>query len=304
LPFKGISTVAEMENTTKSRVEEFHLRILVAVLLIPTVLVLSLHPSLRFIWTLICVCLGVLGIREFFEMVKAQGVTPNYLTGILGTVSLCLVAHFRNPTYVMFTFAAVMNCGGIAQLVYRGPKAIMTLGGTVYGLAYIPFLGSYVILLRGVEPGGAGLLLLFFGITWMNDIGAYLVGSAIGRHKIVPYISPKKTYEGAIGGLLFGIGTAMILGELSRAGWVSSSLQGFGDGLLLVHWTRLQIFAAALVVGVLCQFGDMFESYIKRSANMKDSGNLIPGHGGVLDRIDGILFAAPALYYFARLVVE
>ncbi len=294
----------EMEEAAKSRTAEFQIRAIVAMVLIPTALVIGLHPSLRLVWTLACVMLGVLAIREFFEMVKASGVSPNYLTGILGAVSLCLVAHFRDPTYVMLTFTAVMVCGGIAQLVYRGPKAIMCLGGTVFGLAYIPFLGSYVVLLRGVEPGGAGLLLLLFAITWMNDIGAYLVGSTWGRHHIPAHISPKKTYEGILGGLAFGIAAAMILGELSRAGQDSALFRSLWGGAGLVGWTRYQTFAVALVVGILCHFGDLFESYLKRHADIKDSGNLIPGHGGVLDRIDGILFAAPALYYFARLVLE
>jgi len=285
--------MTELNNVTNGRqMNGIVVRTIMTLLLIPVALIVGLHPSLRFLWTLFCVGLGILGIREFFEMVKKYDVPPNYLTGTLGAAALCLVAHLGSAGLTALTFAAILVCGGIAQMAYRGPKAILSIGGTFFGLLYVPFLGSHVVLIRSIPNEGASLLLLFFGIIWMNDIGAYLVGTFFGKHKIIPHISPNKTYEGGLGGLAAGILTALVLGEICRL-----------ESVALFDWTRTQLLVISLVVGVLSQLGDFFESYLKRDAGVKDSGTIIPGHGGILDRIDGMLFAAPALYYFATQMI-
>ena len=150
----------------------------------------------------------------------------------------------------------------------------------ILGFVYIPFLLGHLILIRG---WGKGITWMFFlmAVVIAGDTAAYYVGKASGRHKLAPSISPGKTMEGALGGLagnlLIGIMFKMCcFSEFGWGGWI----------------------ALVIVVGVSGQAGDLFESMLKRSVRLKDSGKILPGHGGLLDRIDALLFSAPTLYYF------
>ncbi|MBU1139676.1 MAG: phosphatidate cytidylyltransferase [Proteobacteria bacterium] len=147
------------------------------------------------------------------------------------------------------------------------------------GLLYVGFLGAHLLLLRGLPEGNAWLLVLT-GITAGSDTGAYYCGRAFGKHKLSPLISPKKTIEGAVGGLLTGMVVSAVL-----------ALFLFET----VSWTFL--LPVAIVLGMVGICGDLCESVIKRATGTKDSGTLLGGHGGILDRADSILFAAPVLYY-------
>ena len=149
-----------------------------------------------------------------------------------------------------------------------------------FGVIYIALPFSYFILLRGMENGGRWILLLF-AVIWANDTFAMLAGKTLGKHKLSPMISPGKTVEGAVGGLAGG-GVAALL---------YNNFLSMGLGL----WSVLLL---AAVIGVVGIFGDLFESVIKRAAGEKDSGTIIPGHGGMLDRIDSLVFAIPLLYYY------
>ncbi len=140
------------------------------------------------------------------------------------------------------------------------------------------------ILLHQTSPLGDDLVLYVVGVTWLGETAAYLVGSTVGRHKLTPVISPRKSVEGALAQLVASIATGAALGA-----WL---LPTCGVGLWL---------GAGALLGVAGQFGDLAESAIKRSVGTKDTGALIPGHGGVLDRIDSLLFNLPAFYYFSRL---
>jgi len=148
-----------------------------------------------------------------------------------------------------------------------------------FGVIYIALPLSYLIFLRAV-PNGRWWILFVLIIVWANDTFAYIVGKTLGRHKLAPRISPGKTIEGAAGGLAAGVAAALIC----------NSAMGLGAGMPLMA-------AMAIMVGVLGIIGDLAESLLKRGAGVKDSGSLIPGHGGVLDRIDSLIFPIPALYY-------
>src|SRR5262249_21763994 len=139
-------------------------------------------------------------------------------------------------------------------------------------------------LLHHTSPLGDELILYVVGVTWIGETAAYIAGSTAGRHKLAPVVSPKKTIEGALAQLAASIATGAAIGAwlLPTCGW----------GL----WV-----GAGALLGVIGQLGDLAESAIKRSAGTKDTGALIPGHGGVLDRIDSLLFNLPAFYYFSRL---
>jgi phosphatidate cytidylyltransferase len=152
---------------------------------------------------------------------------------------------------------------------------------TLLAVTYVGWLLGHGIALRGLPDGGA-LLLLLLGVTWVGESAAYFVGSSIGRHKLAPVVSPNKTVEGAVAQLVASMIAAVML-----AAW------------LLPGWRRELAIAAGAVLGIAGQVGDLAESVIKRSVGTKDTGGLIPGHGGVLDRLDSLVFNAPALYYLA-----
>jgi phosphatidate cytidylyltransferase len=153
------------------------------------------------------------------------------------------------------------------------------------GFLYVPFLLSHLVLTRALPHGVAWVFMLLF-VVMCGDSAAFYVGTAIGKHRLYPAVSPKKSIEGAVGGLVGSVCGAL----LARF-------------LLFPELAIGHAVAVALLLGVLGQVGDLFESMIKRSCGVKDSGTIIPGHGGVLDRLDSILFAAPALYYYASLIV-
>jgi phosphatidate cytidylyltransferase len=150
---------------------------------------------------------------------------------------------------------------------------------TLLAVTYIGWLLGHGILLREL-PGGGGIVLVLLGVTWVGESAAYFVGSTIGRRKLAPVVSPNKTVEGAVAQVITSVIGAMLL-----AAWLAPG------------WSATQAAAAGVVVGVIGQVGDLSESVIKRSVGTKDTGGLIPGHGGVLDRLDSLLFNVPALYY-------
>ncbi|HEY8272682.1 MAG TPA: phosphatidate cytidylyltransferase [Pseudobdellovibrionaceae bacterium] len=179
---------------------------------------------------------------------------------------------------VVFLVISILAHGGFQEL----ESLVRYQATSILGFVYLGLLPSYAYRLLELKNG----LVWFFtllGVVFCGDIGAYLVGILIGKHKINPRFSPKKTWEGSMGGLL---------GSLI-AGYVCSQ-----------YLPQIQIYTiltTAVCAGFVAQFGDFFESLVKRVANVKDSGRLMPGHGGVLDRIDGILFASPLILIVASL---
>lgn len=179
-----------------------------------------------------------------------------------------------------FTLALVVGVVLTAS-VWRGTPATEPAANTLFAILYVGWLLGYGILLHHTSPLGDELVVFLAGVTWIGETTAYLVGSAIGRHKLAPVISPRKTVEGAVAQVIASVVSGGALGA-----WL---LPGCGIGVALAGGTLL---------GVVGQFGDLAESAIKRSVGTKDTGGIIPGHGGVLDRIDSLLFNLPAFYYF------
>ena len=181
---------------------------------------------------------------------------------------------------------AVLWVTGLGLLSRKAPDITTTVSGILLGILYVSYLASYLVALRGL-PNGANLVSLAFIVTWASDAGVYLIGSMIPkRHALVPSISPRKTIEGAIAGLFFALAFAL----LSRQ-------------VLFPQENVLHFVVIGVMLGVLGQVGDLVESAFKRAAGVKDAGKLLPLQGGILDRIDGLLFTAPALYYYLRLVI-
>ncbi len=227
-----------------------------------------------------------LGLVEFYRMLSAKGFPCWGWLGVAcgGALPLTFYVGGRaNPGVV----AALVALSFIVGLFARQELAtsLQSVAFTLLGVFYVGWLLSYVLLLH-LLIDGPYYVFYIFGVVWLGDAAALIAGTLIGRHKLAPSISPGKTIEGAVGGLL---------GSLCGA--------TLGGLWLLGHFRLAQCIALGCMLAVLGQLGDLSESCLKRSAGVKDSGVLIPGHGGILDKVDGILFGAPALYYYVLYVM-
>lgn len=176
--------------------------------------------------------------------------------------------------YVFIFFLSSMVCGRELR------DSAVDVAFKSLGIAYIALPFSYFAIISGLEDGRWWILFLF-AVIWANDTFAYVTGKKLGRHKLCPAVSPKKTVEGAIGGLAGGVASALLFNHF------------FGMG---APWAEITVFS--IFVGLVGMVGDLAESVLKRSAGVKDSGTIVPGHGGILDRTDSLIFAVPVLYYY------
>jgi phosphatidate cytidylyltransferase len=197
------------------------------------------------------------------------------------TVSFAL--PHRDPPAALIVLTLAVAVVLTASLRSRGTLSIEPVATTLLAVLYVGWFLGHAVLLYRLTNGGAVVLLLV-GTTWLGESAAYAVGSSMGRHPLAPVISPRKTVEGAVAQVI-----ASALGALVLGAW------------LLPEWGVPATLGAGVVLGLVGQVGDLAESVIKRSVGAKDSGTLIPGHGGLLDRVDGLLLNAPALYYYAVL---
>jgi phosphatidate cytidylyltransferase len=269
-------------------------RILTAVVLLPVLIVSIVVPSLDLLFVGLAVAAMVLALFEFWLLVKRQQVRADVTAGYLGAASLLTVFYFTEPgKWIDFGMLQgvilILTMGSLAAAMVRGApfeRMIMSVGATVLGVLYVVLLGGHLIAVRvGFQPGLARHLLAFFFLVIMSaDSAAYYAGRIFGRHKLAPTISPGKTWEGAVGGLMI----SLLAAALSHF-WFFPELP-----------LKLALPLAA-VMNLLSIVGDLTESALKRSAGAKNTANILPGHGGVLDRIDSLLFNAPLIYYFARL---
>lgn len=261
-------------------------RIVVAAIAIPLVIGLIWLGGWPLAATL--AVLGVLGTREIYDLARRQGIEPLDETGWLAAAAIPLLAYWaKGPALYMgaLWLMAVL----VVAMIRRGPagRPLTSVSVTVFGSLYASGLLAFLIAIRhGVNaenrPAAYASLTLFpLVITWICDTAAMAAGSAIGGPKLAPVLSPKKTHAGAIGGTLGGVVAAVVLGKLvlNRQGW---------------NFSVAQLLLFGLAVSVVGQVGDVAESLFKREAGVKDSSSLIPGHGGVLDRLDSLYFVIPA----------
>jgi phosphatidate cytidylyltransferase len=247
--------------------------------------VLAFYRPLHIAFDIVVSLAIAVGLLEFYGLVRATGVGPESFWGTMAGVWIGAAAHLGLLNIGLFTGVLGVAC---AHLL-RGNRNIAGLAASIFGLVYVAWMGSYVILLRALHGTGVGHIMILFAVVWLNDAGAYGIGSGFGRYRLPATISPNKTVEGSLGGIVFAILGALILKEFQRLG-----------ATVLPPYTRAEYVLIGFVLSVAGQIGDLTESYFKRDAGAKDSGRFFPGHGGVLDRIDGTLFAAPALYYLAQ----
>ena len=268
-------------------------RIAVAVVAIPLVIAVVWWGG----WVLATVLavLGVLGAQEVYDFARRQSIEPLERTGWLAAAGIPLLAYWAKGSETHWAEPAIY-LGAIwlmfamtLAMTRRGPtgRPLAAVAITMFGCLYASGMLAFVIAIRhglnaAQRPGAYVMLTLFpLVITWVCDTAAMAVGTAVGGPKLAPVLSPKKTHAGAVGGTLGGVIAALALGKfvLNRYGW------SFTPGQLLLF---------GLAVSIVGQIGDVAESLFKREVGLKDSSTLIPGHGGVLDRLDSLYFVIPA----------
>jgi phosphatidate cytidylyltransferase len=237
---------------------------------------------------------------EFYRICEAKGLPSFKVWGVIGAVALVSGSWFfyRRHDVVRLSYdfdiliLLIFTLGVfIRQFPQKlNPRGIETMAVTLFGLLYVAWLGNFITRINFANPHGRYFVMLLVIVTKFTDMGAYIVGSTLGRRKMIPRISPKKTWEGTAGGIAFAVGGAF----LSR--WLMP-----GEMAILTNQHAVVI---GLLLGVAAVIGDLAESLIKREAGVKDSSNVLPGHGGALDLIDSFLFTAPLLYVYMRLVIR
>ncbi|NIA14144.1 MAG: phosphatidate cytidylyltransferase [Nitrospiraceae bacterium] len=254
-----------------------------ALVVLPLLLVLIWSAPLRLGFALFIGVIAAVGLYEYYAIARHRQITPETIGGIAAGTLVALSGWFNDAGITAATLYGA--CLFVALLhVLRGQRAVEGLATTIFGVFYVGWLPAHILLLHGLPYGPSFVTLLLVAVA-LTDSAAYVVGSTVGRHKLAPNISPNKTWEGSIGGFVATLVGMAVLYRLSQTSAAIAPLS---------LWQYLCIGAILSVVG---QIGDLAESCLKRSAGVKDSGMMFPGHGGVLDRCDGFLFAAPALYY-------
>lgn len=283
-------------------------------MLIPIVLVLILRAPVS-VLAVIAGAVALLTIHEFLELTESYGVRPlRILTYIFSAIFFLLLALNVGNEKPLLSTAVFVYCLGFAAAI--APFIFLTramrnedLGSGYPAAAAAVFAFTYIALPMGMlvqlrqQWAGAFYLLYLLLVVWAGDIFAYFVGKSIGRHLMAPRISPKKTWEGAAASLVASVAVGWLLFHYAQP--LSSALLRVGlierrDGIFgLEQPAMAPIIVLTIVLNIAAQLGDLVESLIKRGAGVKDSGGILPGHGGMLDRIDALLFAAPVLWYYA-----
>jgi phosphatidate cytidylyltransferase len=262
-------------------------RVLTAIpLILLLIVILEYLPPIFF--SVLVVLVATLALEEYWEIASKSGFEPYRWPGHFLGLSLLLLAHLFSTNFQLLFFSLILTCLLILMIgLSRGnhlatvlPAAAITLMGLLY--ITLPLALFMLIRINHGNPGAGNRWVLWGLMTcWFSDTAAFCAGKLWGRHKLAPRISPKKTWEGAIGGCLSS-GIAAVVGKW----W------------LLPGQSLQTLIILSLVLGLLGQMGDLTESTLKRGSGVKDSSNLLPGHGGMLDRIDAVLFAAPLLYSY------
>lgn len=255
-------------------------------------LFVSQFEQASWLFILIAALAFVGGLFEFFTITKKLELKADASIAFLGAAALFIAFVFdapkSAPDLLILTVAFFLMLV-LATQMFRFQKdfskMLTGIGVTVFGVLYVVFLGGFLVATRvGFDQIlSSKLLLFFFFANFGADAGAYFVGKNLGKHKLAPTISPGKTWEGFVGGIAFSIAFAWL-----AVFWFFPELP---------YQYALPLAAVMAAIGVV---GDLAESAMKRGAQIKDAANLLPGHGGLLDRLDSLLFNAPILYYFAR----
>ena len=271
-------------------------RLLISLIGIP--LLLYIIAKGGFLFFALVVIISIVSINEFYNFPKSS---IDMLTRCFGAISCILFALNYSTVYTPTEYLPYINKDLIIisliisfilyimiELLIPNRRLIETIFHTVFGVIYIPFLLCSLIAISDFDHlNGSRFTLLLFVTVWMADSAAYFVGNAFGRTKMIESISPKKTIEGFIGGYIGSLLCVFIFTYFE---------------LLKFSLTTLQIILLSISIGIFGQLGDFFESMIKRNYKIKDSSNLLLGHGGFLDRFDSIIISSPLIFIFLRFI--
>ncbi len=257
-------------------------RVVTAIFLVPIVVfIVFFTPEVVFL--AVTALIALLALSEYNNLTACGSRDKVFdIVTMLGGLSIFMAQYSSGRGAAALLLAALLFCLIVVGL-FRGrtvKELLRVVAVRTLGVSYICLPVSFLIPLRDLQDGWWWVLFLLV-IIWVNDSGAYITGRYLGSHKLSPVISPNKTIEGAVGGVVAGVVAAFIMN-----GYVGL---GFTPGVLTL---------LALLMGLVAIAGDLVESAIKRSVGAKDSGTIIPGHGGMLDRVDSIIFTIPLLYYF------
>mgnify|MGYP001104138832 CR=1 FL=1 len=248
-------------------------------------------------FSLLIAAAALAGTYEFYHMANFDRREPLIYLGLLWTLALVLSPHYRSPDVLPIVITTTMLISLICLLCRPSrEKAFRKWAWTIVGALYVGWMLSYWLSLRGLEDGLNWVYLAIL-TTFANDTGAFFIGRARGKHRLAPAISAAKTWEGAIGGLLSGIAAAVVIATI-----LNRLSQQFNE-IPLFTFPYWQIILLGFLVGLFAQLGDLVESLLKRNTGVKESGNLLPGHGGILDRFDSLIFVGVVVYYYVIWVV-
>ena len=300
------ATLEQAEPKTVTLRSVFVLRFISTIALWSIALLIAFSGFEILFWVLISL-FGLIALLEFYRMLDHKGL-PNFkVTGMIcGGVMLVGSFYYFAKTgparsydfevaVLLFFLLTMFARQMFARL--RGDEPLQTMAYTLFGLLYVLWLYNFITKIVYVVPRsstgavtGQFYVLYLITVTKFSDMGAYLTGSVIGRHQMIPHISPKKTWEGFGGALVFSLLSSLALYKL---------MPGHLSVLTVAHATAL-----GLLLGFVAVIGDLAESIIKRSTGVKNSGNMLPGIGGALDLVDSLLFTAPLLFFYLRLVIR
>ncbi len=268
-----------------TKISNTWIRIIVSVIAIPIIVFASYYGSYYFFSFVLLISL--LSFIEYRILVKSKSINVILIPGLI-SVLLIIINSFFNISQPIILFFLIVSLILLTELFFGKGSAIHNLGASFLGIFFIGLFSSSLILIREYfsqtvlpyESGGY-LIISILATIWICDSAAFFVGTAIGKNKIFPRVSPNKSVEGTIAGFVFAILT-MVAAKF----------------LVLDFFQWRDIFVIGIIIGIFGQIGDFVESLIKRDVNVKDSSNLIPGHGGFFDRFDSLIFSSPLIYIY------
>jgi phosphatidate cytidylyltransferase len=270
-------------------------RVLVAIVAVPLLLLVIYLESPVFVWGLVFAA-SIIGMSEFFSM-TIDNRKDRQVSTALGAAAIATFYWLPGAFADAQQMLAVQNAAFLLAIVpvalyylfHFGDMATVArrMAFSITGILYVGFLFTFLALIkRDFGDLGGHFLVLVLATAWLSDTGAYVFGKTMGKHKLYPAVSPKKTWEGAAGAIVFAIAGAVVIRSwlLPEVAWIDMAIMAIGGS-------------------VLGQLGDLVISFVKRSTGVKDTGGLLPGHGGILDRVDAVLVIAPFIYVYATLAV-
>ncbi len=266
-------------------------RVIVSIFAIPFILAASFIGKLFFF--ILILGIGLISFYEFSGLIKNKGSNPSSLLGYLGVIFLITSNYIVIGDVLSFLIIFLITVT-VVELFRNSGSALYNIGNLLLSTLYIGFLAGALVGIREFYPDigdmysrGGYIIISMLASIWLCDSAAYYGGTKLGKHKLFPRVSPKKSWEGAVFGFVFAI-AAMILAKIIV--------------LDFLDWKTIISFG--IIIGIGGQIGDLIESLFKRDADVKDSSNLIPGHGGIFDRFDSLLFTAPIILLYLKFIAR